>query len=193
MGILGMIACPITGLAAVVTGIISIVRASREPIRYGGRGMAIAGLVCGAVGAFCIGPMLLAIFLPSLSRARELSRRLVCATHMQSIGTAMLIYESDYPNQGLPTLQRLVELDMISAKEILCPIVRSGQPNYVLVAAPDRASSDVVAVYEPKTNHLGEGGNVLFADGKVTFAKAPAFDDMIRKVGASAVPNQGGP
>ncbi len=37
-------------------------------------------------------PMFLAVMLPSLSRARELSKRLVCGANMKGIGTSTMIY-----------------------------------------------------------------------------------------------------
>jgi len=39
--------------------------------------------------------LLISILLPSLSRARELSKRLVCAANVKGIGTSMKIYAND--------------------------------------------------------------------------------------------------
>lgn len=39
--------------------------------------------------------LLISILLPSLSRARELAKRAVCASNMKGIGTAMVIYSND--------------------------------------------------------------------------------------------------
>ena len=39
--------------------------------------------------------LLISILLPSLSRARELSKRLVCAANIKGIGTSMKIYAND--------------------------------------------------------------------------------------------------
>ena len=40
--------------------------------------------------------LLISILLPSLSRARELSKRLVCASNVKGMGTAFKIYANDY-------------------------------------------------------------------------------------------------
>ena len=40
--------------------------------------------------------LLISILLPSLSRARELSKRLVCASNIKGIGTSAKIYANDY-------------------------------------------------------------------------------------------------
>ncbi len=39
--------------------------------------------------------LLISILLPSLSRARELSKRLVCASNVKGIGTSAKIYAND--------------------------------------------------------------------------------------------------
>lgn len=46
---LGFLAFPI-GLAAVVTGYLGMKKADENPQKYGGRGMAIAGIILGAIG-----------------------------------------------------------------------------------------------------------------------------------------------
>ena len=53
--------------------------------------MAIAGVCTGALSLIAV-PILLAIMLPSLSRARELSKRIVCSSQLQAIGMAMTQY-----------------------------------------------------------------------------------------------------
>lgn len=76
LGILGLFMCFPAGIVAIVLGIIALNRASTQPRRYGGRGMAIGGLVCGGVSVILIPvfALMISILLPSLSRARELSK-----------------------------------------------------------------------------------------------------------------------
>lgn len=40
----------ITGIPAIITGFIGISNANKDPMRYGGKGLAIAGLITGIVG-----------------------------------------------------------------------------------------------------------------------------------------------
>jgi prepilin-type N-terminal cleavage/methylation domain-containing protein len=42
--------------------------------------------------------LLISILLPSLSRARELSKKLVCASNLKGIGTACAIYSNEHPD-----------------------------------------------------------------------------------------------
>lgn len=88
------------GPIAVILGIMGIRRANREPSVYGGKGMAIAGLCLGVVGTIVIGFFgLISIMLPSLARARELSRRTVCSANLRSIGLGMIEYASENRNE----------------------------------------------------------------------------------------------
>src|ERR1041384_8343481 len=73
-----LIGLPI-GWVALILGIVSLVKINKNPQRLSGKGFAIAGIVTGAVGGFCFAPLLIAILLPSLGKARELSNRSVCA------------------------------------------------------------------------------------------------------------------
>ncbi len=181
LGILGVAMCPLLGIIAVITGIIALTRVSREPHRYGGRGMAIAGLSCGAASMFT-GVLLIAILLPSLARARELSKRLVCASNMKAIGTTLMIYTNDHPGQGIPTLDFLVELGEITEKGLICPSSGPERGNYILLPMDPSSpvAHDTVMLYEPKSNHGNEGGNFLFSDGHVSFERAENYDELVQ-------------
>lgn len=180
MGILGLIACPVVGLAAFVTGIIALLHIRREPSRYGGRGMAISGMTCGGISAFVIGPFMLLIILPILRDARDSTRRLACAVRLQSISTALTIYGSDYEGQGVPTIARLVELDLLDSKMTRCP--NAPVPNYVIHRVmQDGLPDDAVLVSEPKSNHEQKGGNVLRADRQIQFMGGAEYDRMLER------------
>lgn len=51
----------LTGIPAIVLGIISLLNINREPQRYSGKGYAITGIVTGCVGSFLCLPLLIAI------------------------------------------------------------------------------------------------------------------------------------
>lgn len=106
-------------------------------------------------------------------RGWELQRRLVCAGHLKDLGT---LGTPRWPTD-VPILQWLAEHK--------CP--NAPNPNYVIVAAAlERigAVSDprTVVAYEPRSNHGGEGGNILFADGHVSFVRAAAYDELIATI-----------
>lgn len=99
LGILGFCLPPLL-LIALILGIIALTRVSGKPEVYGGRGLALAGVILGGLG---IGLWVLTvpILLPSLARARELAKRTTCAANMQGLGYALRTYSND-GDQGMP-------------------------------------------------------------------------------------------
>jgi type II secretory pathway pseudopilin PulG len=102
--ILGILAIPsfgcfiIGGVLAIVLGAIAYSRTNKEPETYGGRGMAIAGIILGAV-SFVMIPIIgiiSAIAIPSLLRAR------VAANESAAIGDLRTVIsgEAAYASQN---------------------------------------------------------------------------------------------
>lgn len=110
--ILGILAIPlgcvlvgiVLGLVALILGIVSLWAINREPQRLGGKGYAITGIVTGALGMVVIGPALaIAILLPSLGKAKEMTNRTICGTNLKGQGTAFALYAASYGDK-LPNL-----------------------------------------------------------------------------------------
>ena len=170
------------GIVGLVLGIIALVRISRQPARFGGRGMAIAGVCTGALSLIAV-PILLAIMLPSLSRARELSKRIVCSSQLQAIGMAMTQYSLS-TGAACTDFDQLLDAGYVSPGQFRCPSDAQGPCSYYFVPHPDPAAEDYadpkrIVVYEHPLIHGGEGGNVLWADGHVSFEKSPGYDQLI--------------
>ena len=85
----------------VLFGIIALILVSRNPSKYGGTGLAIAG-ICAGVAALLIHALFLSILLPSLARARELSKRAVCAANLKGLGTGFYTYANEQ-SEAWPT------------------------------------------------------------------------------------------
>ena len=156
LGILGLLMCIPAGIVAIVLGIIALNRAGSQPDRYGGRGMAIGGLVCGGASVLLVVPMLLlvSILLPSLSR-------------------------------GWPTLDWLAAAGELTEQQLICPSSGLDTSNYVVVPPPPGEESRGprrVVMYEPKSNHGDEGGNIVFADGHASFVKGDEYDRLISQL-----------
>jgi prepilin-type processing-associated H-X9-DG protein len=190
----------IAGILAIVFGIIGLKRTRSPHVR--GRGFAIAGLVLGIVnivGASAYLLLMLAIMFPSLNRARETANRVKCASNMRQIGQALMLYAMENDGQYPETLPPLIVTQDITAHVFCCPTTADtpttattadeiaedfeagGHLSYVYVGqgfgndAPARA----VILYEPLTNHNGDGTNVLYGDGSVAFVNAQQAQTMI--------------
>lgn len=117
--------------------------------------------------------MATSILLPSLSRARELSKRTVCAANMRAIAQGMYIHAQD--DEFFPeNFQILIDEKYTSPKMFVCPssTCEVGDLECCYVYIPGQNTTDHpqnVLLYEKKDAHLGEGGNVLFQDSHVEF------------------------
>ena len=131
-------------------------------------------------------PLYLSIFLPSLSRARELAKRAVCSANLRGIGQGCHIYTNDYDEWFPPDLQTLINAGHLTPRELQCP----SEPNpseavfdYIYVPGLNaRAPVDWIIAYEDPANHGGEGGNVLYIDSHVEFLKEPEFSAELERV-----------
>jgi prepilin-type processing-associated H-X9-DG protein len=189
-GIVGTFTCAVLGLLAIILGIVALKRTTREPQRYGGRGMAVAGIATGSAGLLVNIiwlALLTPILLPLFSQPSEESKRLICAANMKGIGVTMMIYTAEHPGQGLPTLQELVDLEYITPKHLVCPSTddQPGDCSYILVPNAQMrldGGDKTVVLYEPLENHAGEGGNFLFADGHVTFERKQNYEKLVKTI-----------
>ena len=95
--ILGVLSLPTAGLlfigamVSIILGVVALVKASREPALYGGKGMAIAGLVLSAISIVVIPfiGIIAAIVIPSLLRAR------VAANEAAAIGDTRTVISAE--------------------------------------------------------------------------------------------------
>jgi len=116
-------------------------------------------------------------------RGRELQRRLICAKNVKGLGTSLRIYRSDHHDVDptIPPIEWLMAKGYVSHQQCICPSSTPSTSNYIVVPFDPSHPGDerAVVLYEPKSNHGGEGGNVLFADGHVSFVRGRDYDDLI--------------
>jgi len=82
------------GVAAAALGIIALILIRKNPRRYGGKGLAITGVVTRLSAVAIAFAMLLALIIPPLRYSRELSNRSTCVDNLRAITHAMNLYAS---------------------------------------------------------------------------------------------------
>jgi len=180
-GILGLVFCLPVGIAGLVMGIIALVRTNREPEKYGGKGMAIGGIVTGAISPITfitVISLFISILLPSIEQAREFAMRALCEANMRSTVTALAIYADSNNGDFPPGLNTLITSGDITSQQMVCPSAEVN--NHVYVPGLNRdAPPHTVLIYEPIENHGDEGGMVGFVDGTVRFVTQPEYDELL--------------
>lgn len=76
-----------------VLGVVALLKASREPHAYGGKGMAVAGLVCSGLSLLLV-PVVAAIAIPSLLRARVSANEVAAIGDVRAVISAQTAYAS---------------------------------------------------------------------------------------------------
>lgn len=150
------------------------------PLRSSRKRLILAGLV----GTAVVVAVVAAILVP---RAIELTRRLACQRNMKAIAAAMRLYQNDYAAEGYPPLDWFVARGLLTPEQIRCPSAGPGENNYVYVppfSVDAGGNENSVLMYEPKSNHGGDGANVVFADGHATFVRGAEYDKLVEDLGA---------
>ena len=131
LGILSMILCSIfTGIPAVITGHMALGRTKRSPAEHGGKGLAIAGLVMGYASIamlIVMVPLIAALVLPAMAKAKSHASRVSCVNHMKLIGLAARMYANDH-NDKWPANFQVMSNELNSTKILICPSDRTKQP-----------------------------------------------------------------
>ncbi len=119
-------------------------------------------------------------------RGSELQRRLICAANVKGIGASAKVYASSWDGTS-PIIDWLVKTGTIDANATKCPC--ADFPNYIVVNetlgalnAHRPMDNRMIVAYEPKSNHGGEGGNVLYVDGHVEFVPVPKYNELLNSV-----------
>ncbi len=89
----------LAGIPAIICGHIARGRARHQPERYGGGGLALAGLILGYVGTLVPLLILPAMLLPALTRAKAKAQEINCMNNMKQVGLAVRTWALDHDNQ----------------------------------------------------------------------------------------------
>ncbi|MEN6385386.1 MAG: DUF4190 domain-containing protein [Phycisphaerales bacterium] len=192
LSLMGLFTLMVTGLPAIICGIIGLVKISGSKGRLKGIGFSITGIVLPILYFCLILPILMAILMPALGKVRILAQKQMCATNIESLGTAISYYVNDY--NAYPPADRwcdeLIEKEDVTAEQFICAEDENSQGlssyafNINLAGKnPAEVPADTVLLFEttPAKNpaggpellitekHKGGGSNIVFTDYSVKF------------------------
>jgi len=123
MGVLSFIACSIfTGIPAIIAGHIAHNRSRKSPQEFGGRGMAVAGLVLGYLSLALVPviALLAGLMLPALAKAKDKAQRINCVSNMKQIGLAARMWSNDHGGKFPPDFASMSN-ELSTPKILACP------------------------------------------------------------------------
>lgn len=113
LGILSLFCLWILGsIPAIILGALSIKKAKANPNTVGGEGIALAGIITGAIGVFTgfvtIG-IVAAIALPAFNNTQNRAFEARASSNVRQVAMALVVFSTDHPKREFPkTLEELI-------------------------------------------------------------------------------------
>lgn len=139
--------------------------------------------------------LLSAMLVPALSRARETANRVKCASNLRQIGQAIAMYAGKHGGAYPPDFSTLLATGQIPVRVFECPSSHVLAPTGTLPAGWADAEAPyvylgkglttsigpevVVAMDRDLSNHDGDGGNLLFGDGRVEWMSKAELPEVL--------------
>ena len=180
-------------ILALVLGIVGIVRVNKNPAEFGGKGMAVAGVVLGGLLVCSVVPIgiISAIAIPNLLASRKAANESATIGALRKISSAQATYQSTAGGGSYGTMDELVEnqlLEMNMAESTYCgyryELTVSGD-SYEVSATPVSPSMGTRSFFTNETGVIrgaDKRGEAADEDdppvGEGSFAGSPAGEDV---------------
>src|SRR6476660_8325803 len=112
----------IPAILAVIFGIIALSQTRNG--RASGRGLAIAGLICGGVSLLFFGSCFLAPFAGfnrAVRQAQQTAKQVQCSANLQQIGAGLSMYASNNNGKYPPKIGKVLEAGFVPPMVFVCP------------------------------------------------------------------------
>lgn len=123
LGILGLVSCGVTAVAGLIFGIVGWKKIKHSDGQLGGSGLAIAGMVVSGVFMLLMVPLMAALLLPALAKAKAKAQMIQCVNNTKQITLGVLLYADSntnfFPNAATWCDDVLPEV--MSSDVFLCP------------------------------------------------------------------------
>ena len=167
--VLGIISIPtlglmlIGGVVGLILGVVALRRTSRDPASYGGRGLAIGGIITSSV-SFLVAGMLaigVAIAIPNLLKSGQVSREVSALQNVRDIGTAQVLYSATKGKGEFGDLRALAAAGMVN------PGLANGEWNgYVFSSTPLNGGEGKPSMFDTTARPISTGS---FGTGNRSF------------------------
>lgn len=174
VGIVSIFTVSFLGLGAltsIVLGIVALVKIKNNPAQHDGQGMAIAGIVTGALSLVLAFFIVMAIAIPNVLAARRAANEASAIRQLRTIGSAELTYNSTTGNGKYGTLQQLEGERLISSE--LADGIHNGYRFSIRVKDNTRDTPATFEVIATPTNYGNSGVRSFYLDqtGVIHFAQ----------------------
>ena len=172
----------------------------------------MAAVILVGVGAWAI-----SVMMPSTSASRTQAQRIYCAANLRTLGAALDAYAKSHGGRYPDDLGQLVRAANVNPRDFVCPqcadtpargstpaavaadLTAGGHLSYVYAGAglTTAAHPDTVVLFDHPANHalrggggagVGDGGNVLFADGHVEWRNRAEFRPLLDRAASGQRP-----
>ena len=170
------------GLIAIVLGIVALAKGTTS------RGFAVAGIVVPIGALLLVQGLVVAIMVPSVSKARELAKEAACSSNLNGIGKALALYDYDQ-HQYPPDFGPLVDKRLMPPNMLLCPGLRWETRNdqsapikvdYFYLMPTQTTPEEALVVCDFRGSHP-DGRNVLMMDGSVRLVDEIEFQELLAR------------